>query len=100
MRGPLKRRQNRDRIPEKRDRFDRWVLGLTVGLAYLFMAAMAASILFPNLDVGEGWMIVLLLAVEVFFLLRAYIAFRVRSSIEGASFVVIFLIVLIAWTWG
>ena len=58
---------------------------MTAGLAYLFMAAMAASILFPNLDVGEGWLIALLLAVEVFLLLRAYIAFRVRSSFEGAS---------------
>ena len=73
---------------------------MTAGLAYLFMAAMAASILFPNLDVGEGWLIALLLAVEVFLLLRAYIAFRVRSSIEGASFVIIFLIVLLAWRWG
>jgi hypothetical protein len=69
---------------------------LPVALAYLFMAAMLVSVLFPSLQVPEGWMLLLLAAVELFLLLRAYVAFKVRSRIEGSMFAMIFLMVLVA----
>jgi hypothetical protein len=87
------RRRSSSRAPR---RIDVWVVGLTTLLAYVFMLAMAVAILFPNLDVHEGWKLALLYAAEVFLLLRAYIAFRARSTIEGVMFVMIFLIVLAA----
>ena len=84
------------KAPERQLRIDRWALTLTAVLAYAFMAAMVVTILFPNLDVAEGWKLALLGLVEVFLLLRAYIAFRVRSTIEGVMWVGIFVIVLAA----
>lgn len=77
-------------------RIDAWIVGLTIALAYGFVLVMGGVILFPNLDVHEGWKRGLLYGVGLFLLLRAYIAFRVRSRIEGVLFVTIFLIVLAA----
>lgn len=87
------RRRSRSGAPR---RIDIWIVGLTTLLAYVFVLAMAVAILFPNLDVHEGWKLALLYAAEVFFLLRAYIAFKHRSTMEGVLFIVIFLIVLAA----
>jgi hypothetical protein len=78
-------------------RLDRWALRLTVFLAYSFMLIAVCVTLFPRLGgVGEGWALVLLGLAELFLLLRAYIAFRVNSALEGTFFVAIFLMVLVA----
>jgi hypothetical protein len=83
-------------VRAQQSRIDRWVLTLTAVLAYSFILIGAVAILFPDLEVAEGWMLALLGLVELFLLLRAYIAFRVSSTIEGVFFVAIFLIVLAA----
>jgi uncharacterized RDD family membrane protein YckC len=77
-------------------RIDVWIAWLVVALAYAFILIMGISIFFPNLDVHEGWLRVLLYAVCLFLLLRAYIAFRARSRFEAVLFITAFLIVLAA----
>jgi hypothetical protein len=75
---------------------DIWALRLTGALAVLLGAAMVVGVLFPIPILPEGWNIALLCAVEVFFLLRAYIAFRARARIEMAMWIMLFGIVLLA----
>ncbi|HEX8394395.1 MAG TPA: hypothetical protein VF665_18765 [Longimicrobium sp.] len=75
---------------------DIWALRLTVTLALLLGAAMVVGVLFPIPTLPETWKLALLGAVEVFFLLRAYLAFRARARIELAMWLLVFAIVLLS----
>lgn len=75
---------------------DTWALRLTVTLALFLAAAMIVSVLFPIPDLNERWKLALLGVVEVFILLRAYIAFRTKNWIEATMWIAVFAIILLA----
>jgi len=75
---------------------DIWALRLTGALAVFLSAAMIVSVLFPIRGLNERWMLALLGAAELFILLRAYIAFRVQSWIEAATWIMIFAMILLS----